>query len=97
MGLGSGARNMPARKYVGEKAMKTTTHSRIAMPLKKMRSRLRLTGRWMGRVSVAMVVLLVERDRVLPQTGGTVLCVDSLSETYHTEATAGYEFRRVIE
>ncbi len=96
MGLGSGARNMPARKYVGEKPMKTTTHSRIAMPLKKIRSRLRLTERWIGRVSVAMVLLLVGETEYCPNRRDSAMG-ESLSESYHMETTVGYQFRRVIE
>ena len=33
IGLGSGARNRPAIKYVGAKPMKTQTESRTAIPL----------------------------------------------------------------
>src|ERR1700760_1433949 len=76
--------------------MNTTTHSSIAMLLKKMRSALRLTGRWMGRASVAMVVLLDERQVSAPDRNRAA-AGKSLRENYHTETTTAYQFLRNSE
>jgi hypothetical protein len=41
-----------------------------------------------------MVVLLEERDRVLPQTEDRAIAGKSLPESYHIKTTTAYQFRR---